>query len=369
MKYWRVDIFLLIPVFMIISFGLLSLSSALSYWPEKFYIQIVWFAISFLVFIYTSYRDTRVWEQIAIPLYVVNIALLFLVLLIGRRIGGAQRWLDIGFMNFQVSELTKVAVILYLSTRLNMKPTLIDGYKIWDILPETLAVLLSMAMIYKEPDLGTALLIGGIAFFMLISTRINKRHILIISLLFIVTAPWIWTHGLRPYQKQRIIALTSRVFTSEKSRTSLTSQYHTNQSIIAIGSGKLTGKGYKKGTQNMLRFVPEHHTDFIFAVYAEEFGFSGVMLLFALYLLLFLRMLGIISIVKNKFSALVLVGTITLWWLQIFINISMVSGVLPVVGIPLPFFSYGGSALLVNAFMLGLVHRFSITNRYSIFRG
>jgi rod shape determining protein RodA len=368
MKYWRVDIFLLIPVLSIIGLGFLSLSSALSYWPEKFYIQVIWFGFSMLVFLYTSYRDTRMWEQIAVPLYAVNLALLFLVLLIGRRIGGAQRWLDLGFMNFQVSELSKVSVILYLSMKLNMKPTLVDGYKVWDILPETVAVLLSMGMIYKEPDLGTALLVGGVAFFMLISTKINKRHIVIVSTLFLLATPWIWTSGLHEYQKQRIKSLTSRVFNQGTSQTNLTSQYHTNQSIIAIGSGRMMGKGYKKGTQNMLRFIPEHHTDFIFAVYAEEFGFSGVMLLFALYLLLFLRMLGIISIVKNKFSALVLVGTITLWWMQIFINIAMVSGVLPVVGIPLPFFSYGGSALLINAFLFGLVHRFSIVNRYSIFR-
>lgn len=368
MKYWRIDIFLLIPIFGIIILGLFSLNSALSFWPEKFYVQLVWFGFSILLFLFVSYRDTKMWEQVAIPLYSVNVALLFLVLLIGRKIGGAQRWLDLGFMNFQVSELTKISIILYISTKLNMKPTLSSGYKLWDILPESIAVLISMFMIYHEPDLGTALLVGGTAFFMLISTKINKRHMLALLLIFLVSAPWIWTHGLRSYQKKRIISLTSRILNPDETEKSLTSQYHTNQSIIAIGSGRLSGKGYRKGTQNILRFVPEHHTDFIFSVYAEEFGFSGILLLFALYLLLFLRMLGIIAIVKNKFAALIVVGTIALWWMQVFINIAMVSGILPVVGIPLPFFSYGGSALLVNAFLLGLVHRFSIINRYSIFR-
>ncbi len=366
MRTWKFDIFLLLPAITIIVLGLISLSSALSYWPEKFHIQIVWMILAIILFLFVSYHDTRVWEQMAMPLYVINLSLLFLVLILGRKAGGAQRWLDLGFMNLQVSELTKVSVILFLSAQLNGKPTMVDGYKIGDILPEAASVLLSMFLIYKEPDLGTALLVGGVAFFMLISTRINKKHSAIIILIVIISAPWIWKHGMHQYQKDRITSLISRLWTTSKDMpATLTSQYHTNQSMIAIGSGQLFGKGYKKGTQNMLRFIPEHHTDFIFAVYAEEFGFIGVVSLLMLYLILFLRMLNIISIVKNKFSALVVVGTISLWWLQIFINIAMVSGLLPVVGIPLPFFSYGGSSLVINAFLLGMVHRFSLVNRYS----
>jgi rod shape determining protein RodA len=317
-----------------------------------------------VVFIFTSFSDIRAWERLALPMYFANVVLLALVLVIGKRIGGAQRWLDLGFMNFQVSELTKISVILFISYRLNMKPTMEDGYNLFDILPEFLAILLPVLLIYYEPDLGTSLLIGFVSFVMIISTKINKRWLTGLIIFVIVATPVLWQFGLKEYQKKRVVALTTMLW-SDSNELSLTSQYHTNQSIIAIGSGKLHGKGYKKGTQNLLRFIPEHHTDFIFSVYAEEFGFMGVSLLFLLYMFLLVKILNIINRVKDKFSSLILVGTVALIWLQVFINIGMVMGMLPVVGIPLPFFSYGGSSLLFNTIILGLVHNISINSKYS----
>ena len=278
--------------------GLLSLNSAL---VSKFYIQLVWVVLASALFIFASYSDLRLFERAAIPIYVANVVLLALVLLIGKRSGGAQRWLDIGFMNFQVSELTKISIILFIAYQFNLKPTLEDGYNLLDILPEAVAIFVPVFLIYKEPDLGTAILVGAVSCAMVLSTKINRRWLIGVMVFVLISAPILWMWGLHDYQKTRVISLVSMIFGEENQELSLTSQYHINQSIIAVGSGKLHGKGYKRGTQNMLRFIPEHHTDFIFSVYAEEFGFFGVLLLLFLYFLLLLRILNLIGKVKDKF--------------------------------------------------------------------
>ncbi len=363
MNQRRLDLLIVLPLLGILALGLTTLSSALSYNPQKFYIQLLWIALSATVFLIVSYRSRRTWENLSIPLYLVSLLFLFLVLIIGKKVGGAYRWLDLGFMNFQPSELAKVALILFLSYRLNQKPTLQDGYKLHDLIPETVAVLLSMLLVYAEPDLGTSLLLGAVALIIFFSTKINRKRLIALFLIAVISAPLLWEFVLADYQKRRVTAIVTMMW-QEGGDESLSSQYHTKQSIIAVGSGQLSGKGYNAGTQNILRFIPEHHTDFIFSVYAEEFGFSGCMLLLGLYLLLFYRAIEVIPLVRDKFMALVIIGTVTLLWLQVVINIGMVTGVLPVVGIPLPFFSYGGSALLANSILMGLVHNFSINSRY-----
>ncbi len=359
----KIDIFLILPLIAIIALGLMTLASALSYNPQKFFVQVLWVVIATGVFIFTSYKNKRIWENSSIPLFWANIILLILVLVIGKKIAGSQRWLDLGFMNFQVSELSKLSIILFISYRLNQKPKMMDGYRIFDLVPEILAVFATFALIYKEPDLGTALLVAMMALAMIASSKVNIKSLLYLFIVVLICAPLLWKFMLKPYQKTRIVAIVT-MHSEENSSRSLTSQYHTKQSMIAVGSAGLYGKGYKKGTQNILRFIPEHHTDFIFSVYAEEFGFFGIILLFCIYLLLFYRMIKIIPTVKEKFSGLVIVGTLSLLWIQIVVNIGMVTGVLPVVGIPLPFFSYGGSSLLLNSVLMGLVHNISITSVY-----
>jgi rod shape determining protein RodA len=326
-------------------------------------VQLVWISLAAVVFLIVTYRSRRTWENLSVPLYLVSLLFLFLVLIIGKKVGGAYRWLDLGFMNFQPSELAKVAMILFLGYRLNQKPTLQDGYRLSDLLPESVAVLLTMLLIYAEPDLGTALLIAAVSFAVIMSTKINRKRLIALAVLLIVAAPVLWEFVLADYQKRRITAMIAMVFEGSPAED-LGGKYQTQQSVIAVGSGRLSGKGYQAGTQNILRFIPEHHTDFIFSVYAEEFGFAGAMLLLACYLLLFYRCIEVIPLVRDKFMALVIVGTVTLLWLQVIINIGMVTGLLPVVGIPLPFFSYGGSALIANSILMGLVHNFSINSRY-----
>ena len=358
----KIDIFLILPIAAILFLGLLSLSSALI---SKFYIQLIWVVLAAVVFVFVSYSDLRMFERAAIPMYFANVILLALVLLIGKTSGGAQRWLDIGFMNFQVSELTKISVILFIAYQFNLKPTLEDGYNLIDILPEAFGIFVPVFLIYKEPDLGTAILVGAVAAAMILSTKINRRWLVGVLLFVIVSVPVLWMWGLHDYQKTRVIALVTMLLGEESQELSQTSQYHIKQSIIAVGSGRLHGKGYMRGTQNMLRFIPEHHTDFIFSVYAEEFGFFGVMLLLFLYFLLLVRILLLVGKVKDKFSALILVGSCAHIWLQVLVNIGMVTGILPVVGIPLPWFSYGGSSLIFNMLLMGLVHNVSLHRCYS----
>ena len=357
----KIDILLILPLAAILFLGLLSLSSALI---SKFYIQLIWVVLATGVFIATSYSDLRLFERAAIPMYFANVILLVLVLLIGRTSGGAQRWLDIGFMNFQVSELTKISIILFIAYQFNLKPTLEDGYNLLDILPEAFGIFIPVFLIYKEPDLGTSILVGAVSCAMILSTKINRRWLVGVLLFVVISAPILWMWGLHDYQKTRVVSLVTMLLGEESQELSQTSQYHIKQSIIAVGSGRLRGKGYNRGTQNMLRFIPEHHTDFIFSVYAEEFGFLGVALLLSLYFLLLVRILMLVGKVKDKFSALILVGSCAHIWLQVLVNIGMVTGVLPVVGIPLPWFSYGGSSLIFNMMLMGLVHNVSLHRCY-----
>lgn len=359
----KIDLMIVLPTVVILILGLFSLNSALSHNASKFYVQLVWVALSTVVFIFCSFYEIRFFERMAAPLFIANIALLILVLAVEKKIGGAQRWLDLGFMKFQVSEFTKVSMILFIASRLNMKPTLENGYNLFDIFPEFAATLIPVYLIYKEPDLGTAILVMMTATVMFLSTKINTKWLTGLIIVIVLASPFVWLYGLKPYQKDRITALASFVW-SDRSDLSLTTQYHTNQSIIAVGSGQLHGKGYKKGTQNLLRFIPEHHTDFIFSVFAEEFGFTGVSLLLFLYLLLLAKILNLTGSAKDKFSSLVLVGGAAHMWLQVLINVGMVTGIIPVVGIPLPWFSYGGSSLIFNAALFGIIHNISINRKF-----
>ncbi len=358
----RLDLTLVLPFLSILLLGLITLSSALSYNPEKFYIQILWTAIAIAVFLIVTFRPHRFWENLSIPLLFVTLLLLFLVLIIGKKAGGSYRWLDLGFMNFQPSELAKVSIILFLAYRLNQKPTLQDGYKLRDMLPEAVAVAFTMFLIYAEPDLGTSLLIGALSFIIIFSTKINRRRLIALTVVAVVSTPLLWHFVLADYQKRRITAVVTMLW-SDSPEMSRADRYQTMQSVIAVGSGRFSGKGYRAGTQNLLRFIPEHHTDFIFSLYAEEFGFRACILLLLLYALLIYRIIVIIPLTSDKYMALVTLGTASLIWLEVVTNLGMVTGMLPVVGIPLPFFSYGGSALVAHAILLGLVHNFSMYSR------
>ena len=285
------------------------------------------------------------WRQWAPGLYIVGVVLLFAVLAIGVVGKGAQRWLDFGVIRFQPSEIMKLAIPLMLASYLNEKP-LPPSYKI--LLFCSLLILIPVLMTAKQPDLGTALMLTCSGACVLLLAGISWR--LIGGLLLIATAcaPILWSF-MHDYQRQRVLTFLN------PERDPLGNGYHIIQSKIAIGSGGLFGKGWLNGTQSHLDFLPEHSTDFIFAVFGEEYGLVGSILLLMVYLLIIGRGLYISSQAQDTFGRL-LAGSLSLtFFFLIFVNIGMVTGILPVVGLPLPLISYGGTSMVTLMASFGLI--------------
>lgn len=274
--------------------------------------------------------------------------LLMIVLFTGRVAGGAQRWINIGPIGFQPSEAAKLAVVLvvarFFSSNRQDAP-----YRLRDLMPLIIMVGWIFALIFAQPDFGTAGVCGLIACCMLAFIRIDLRSIGFVLLSIPIVGALLWNVLLMPYQKLRVQNFLDPSFDPQNTG------YHSLQSLIAVGSGGLGGKGYMQGTQAHLRFLPERHTDFIFSVFAEEHGFWGSVLVFGMFTLITYIALDIAKHSKDTFSGLVAVGVGALLFLEFAINVSMVMGIFPVVGIPLPFFSYGSSAMLTVCVSLGLL--------------
>lgn len=270
-------------------------------------------------------------------LYGLGLLLLLAVLIRGEIGKGAQRWLDLGFVTFQPSEIMKLAVPMMIAWYLaeaslpaNRKRLLIAG--------ALLAI--PTLLVAKQPDLGTSLLIASSGIFVLLLAGLSLRFISVFLLLLLASTPLVWNYLLHDYQRQRILTFI------KPENDPLGAGYHIIQSTIAIGSGGIYGKGWLNGTQSHLDFIPERSTDFIFAVFSEEFGFLGVLILLFLYSFIIARGLLIASQAQDTYSRL-LAGSITLtFFVYVFVNIGMVSGILPVVGVPLPLISYGGTSIV-----------------------
>jgi rod shape determining protein RodA len=281
----------------------------------------------------------------AVPLYVLGVILLILVFIFGIRINGATRWLSLGFMRIQPSEILKIATPLMLAWYFNKYEA---ALKFRHFAVAGLLLLVPFALIAKQPDLGTAILVGAAGFYVIFFAGLPWKVIFGMVAAGAAAAPFGWTM-LHDYQRKRILTLI------DPSTDPLGSGYHIIQSTIAIGSGGTTGKGWLGGTQTHLEFIPERHTDFIFAVFSEERGLLGNSILVALYTLLIVRGMMIAANASTLFSR-VLAGSITLsFFTYAFVNMGMVSGILPVVGVPLPFMSYGGTALVMLFLALGIL--------------
>lgn len=278
-------------------------------------------------------------------LFGLGLILLISVLLVGKIGKGAQRWLDLGFFRFQPSEVMKVIVPMMLAwffshqtLPIQLKSVLYAGF----------LMLAPALLIVKQPDLGTALMVVfsgcGVVFFAGISYRLIGALVILCS----ISAPFLW-HTLHSYQKLRVLNFL------DPERDPLGSGYHIIQSKIAIGSGGILGKGFLQGTQSHLHFLPEHATDFIFAVLAEETGFIGCFLLILLFCLIIYRCLYVAYITNDTFSKLLVISLTLNFFLSAFVNMGMVTGILPVVGIPLPLVSYGGSSMLVLLASFGII--------------
>jgi len=353
---------LLFLLLLLAGLGILNLYSAGTLRVDKgvttsFYYQkqIFWFAIGLIavpVFIIFNYRHLK---EIVWPLYSVTIALLAYVLIFGTSISGAKRWIDLGPMSFQPTELAKVSVILLTAALLSR----ISGPVGWKSLGGILGIVaIPVVLIFLQPDLGSGLnilmLVGGMLLFKGISKRVFLTCLVGIPLL----APGAWLI-LLDYQKERILTFL------HPHMDPLGAGYNTIQSQIAVGSGQIWGKGFLEGTQSQLRFLPAKHTDFVFSVFGEEWGFVGCIFLLTLFCLFLYQLVVVAGTSKDAFGSYIACGVFFYFFWQVLINIGMVLGLMPIVGIPLPFFSYGGSSTLINCILLGLV--FSISMRRYIF--
>jgi len=295
-----------------------------------------------------------VYQKLTVFFYVAGILTLIAVLLVGVQSKGAQRWLELGTFRFQPSEIMKLAVpmmVAWYVTRFNLPP------KIQHILFGFVLVAIPTLLIARQPDLGTSLLIASSGIFALFLAGMSWRFIGGVAILTSAFAPVMWIFLMQDYQKQRILT-----FLNPESDP-LGSGYHIIQSQIAIGSGGIQGKGWLQGTQSQLEFLPERHTDFIFAVFSEEFGFLGVLGLLAIYAFIVMRGMLIAVRTQDAFGK-ILAGSITLtFFVYVFVNMGMVSGILPVVGVPLPLVSYGGTSMVTLLAGFGILMAISTQKR------
>ena len=301
--------------------------------------------------------NLRFFRSLSVWIYIFSLALIVAVLFIGVEAKGSTRWLNLPGFRFQPSEFSKATTIIIMSYLISKFPPSEGGYGLKELLLPGIILFIQLALIMAQPDLGTGLAVAGIGASMLIFAGIRKKilfTIITIGLLAIYPA---WHFVLKPYQQKRVLTLL------DPSADPLGSGYHINQSKIAVGSGGLFGKGYLQGTQAQLEFLPEHTTDFAFSVLAEEWGFIGSIFLLFIYFYLIAKLLHLSQRIKNSFQSLFCLGFALFIFLEVFINTGMVLGILPVVGIPLPLFSYGGSAMLVILFLSGIALNISASSR------
>ena len=300
--------------------------------------QFYWLVIGLAAMLAALSIDYHHLDRLAYPFYGLVLFLLLLVLFIGSVGGGSQRWLNLGFFILQPSEPAKLAVVLALAKYLQYdEPP--DGYRLRDLWLPFLLVAPLILLTLVQPDLGTAIILSLIFMSIMLMGGLRLRSFLYLAAAGVVFMPIAW-HFLKSYQQKRILIFLN------PDLDPLGAGYHVIQSKIAVGSGRFFGKGYLKGTQNQLDFLPAQHTDFVFSVFAEEWGLAGCVLLLALYFAFIVVSLRVVARAKDRFGALLVFGILAMFFWQVLINASMVTGLLPVVGIPLPLLSYGGSSMV-----------------------
>jgi len=303
-------------------------------------------AMGVIVMLVMAQIPPRVYEGWAPYLYIICVILLIAVDAFGHISKGAQRWLDLGVVRFQPSEIAKIAVPLMVARFINR-----------DVCPPTLKntgialvlIFMPTLLVAAQPDLGTSILIAASGLFVLFLSGMSWKLIAVAVLLVAAFIPILWFFLMHDYQRDRVMMLL------DPESDPLGAGYHIIQSKIAIGSGGLRGKGWLHGTQSQLEFLPERHTDFIFAVLAEELGLVGVLVLLILYVLLIMRGLTMAARAQTTFGRVMAGGMMLIFFVYVFVNIGMVSGILPLVGVPLPLVSYGGSALIVLMAGFGII--------------
>ena len=320
--------------------------------------QLYWMTSGLVLMVIICSIDYHIFEDLSYWFYGVVLLMLLLVMVVGRTSMGATRWLNLGIVNIQPSEPMKIVIIMTFARYFSGNRA-IDGIGFRQIIYPLLLLGAPAALIMKQPDLGTAILVILVASSIMIFVGIRWK-VVITGLMALVPVIYLgWHYYLREYQKNRILNFLN------PERDPLGSGYHLIQSKSAVGSGGILGKGYLKGTQSQLRFLPEQHTDFAFSVFAEEWGLLGCMVLLMLYLFLVLWGLQIAGRCSDRFGRLLAVGVTAMIFWHIVINIGMVVGLFPVVGVPLPFVSYGGTSLITS--MTGVAILLNISMRRFMF--
>jgi rod shape determining protein RodA len=334
-----------LALFLIGIINLYSAAGASGVWKD----QLLWFGIGIIAMVGMIAIDYDRFQGLAIPFYILCVGLLVLVLFIGPEIHHSRSWLVFGRFRVQPSELAKLSVVLMLA-RIFMKREKAGAIGVREIIYPLVVILIPAGLTALEPDMGTTLIFLIFGGSLLLFMGVRWKLLVILALLAILSAPVGWRYVLKPHQKNRILIFMY------PSKDPLGAGYNLQQSKTAIGSGGILGKGWKKGSQNRLRFLPEQHTDFAFSVLAEEWGFLlGVVPALLLYLFLFVRGITIASEAKDRFGMMLALGVMMVVFSHFIVNLLMISGWFPVIGVPLPFFSYGGSHLVVLFMMLGLI--------------
>ncbi len=365
----NINIYIPITMILLIIIGMFAISSAVeinrvdsngSIYLKK---QIIAAILGIIAAIFIQFFDYRIFKEYYQLIFGSMVIILFMTHLYGSNIGGGRRWIDIGFINFQPSEVSKIVLVLVLATILDRKDEL-DSLK--DMILPFVYFLIPFVLIILENDLGTALVLLVILIAMLYVAGFNKKFLygffgggfltvitLISSHIFFNTPlPF-----LKEYQLNRLIAFINPNIDPQGIG------YNIIQSKIAIGSGRLTGKGLFEGTQNQLNFLPEKHTDFIFSVLGEEFGFIGVLIVITLFIILFWQLFNIALEAKDRYGKLVVTGIIAMFFFHVVENIGMTMGLMPITGIPLPFISYGGTSLVTSITAIGIVLNINIRKK------
>ncbi len=358
-KIKSIDYFLILIIILIGIISVFAIYSTeggnFSYYTKNHLIRLSAF---FLMFIGISFVRISTWYKYAYIFYFIGIILLIFVLFFGITSSGSKRWINLYFLNLQPSELMKIAIILSFARYYHRIQSLdIQSYKF--LLQPIILLIIPCYLVITQPDLGTALLIAGSGIAVIWLAGLNIKYFVYSGLMVLVSLPFIISF-LKPYQKSRILTFFN------PDRDPLGAGYQIIQSKIAIGSGGFYGKGFLKGTQSYLEFLPEKHTDFIFTLFSEEFGFIGSLILIFLYVLLIYRIIKIGFSCRSFFSRLFCFGFSTALFLYVFVNIAMVLGLLPIVGAPLPIMSYGGSSMMSIMLGLGIVMSCKIYNEVRI---
>ena len=347
-KLSRFSLVLFIPMCVVLLFSVVVLFSAGGgSWTPFALSQLFKILFGMAIFFIVAFSNIKTWIKSAYSIYAIVLILIILVTFIGDVGMGAQRWLSLGFINIQPSEFIKIALVLALARYFAWQNS-VELAQFKNYLIPILMLMIPFILICAQPDLGTGISLALITLGMFYIVGANKKWFLIAGILALFAAPVIWYGGMHDYQRNRIITFMNPELDAKGSG------YQINQAKIAFGSGGIIGKGYLSGTQSQQSFLPEKQTDFIFTMMGEEFGFLGAFMLLMIYTFIVIMLFWTAKTCRNRFGQLICFGFMLNFFIYYFINISMVLGILPTVGVPLPLMSFGGSSLISLLFGFGL---------------